>query len=100
VALACFAAGTTVWNSLWSAYGQRHVPPGLLGRVSAAQRVVGLASAPVGAALAGFAGQAYGVAPVGWAAAGIFALVSAGAWGMLRGTGSVTERRTEAAARS
>ncbi|SBT53424.1 MFS transporter [Micromonospora narathiwatensis] len=99
VALACFAAGTTVWNSLWSAYGQRHVPPELLGRVGAAQRVVGLASAPVGAALAGFAGEAYGVAPVGWAAAGIFALVTGGAWRVLRGTGSRAERRTEPAGR-
>ncbi|MFG2056379.1 MFS transporter [Micromonospora sp. NPDC048930] len=84
VALACFAAGTTVWNSLWASYGQRNVPPELLGRVGAAQRVVGLASAPVGAALAGFAGQAYGVAPVGWAAAGIFALVTFAAWRVLR----------------
>ncbi|NES15931.1 MULTISPECIES: MFS transporter [unclassified Micromonospora] len=95
VTLACFAAGTTIWNSLWSAYGQRHVPPGLLGRVGAAQRMVGLASAPIGAALAGFAGQAYGVAPVGWAAAGVFAVVTAGAWRTLRGAGSAVERRTE-----
>ncbi|MFD2766241.1 MFS transporter [Micromonospora eburnea] len=98
LALACFAAGTTVWNSLWSAYGQRHVPPELLGRVGAAQRVLGLAGAPVGAALAGFAGQAYGVAPVGWAAAGIFALVTVAAWRTLRGTGSRAERRVEPAA--
>lgn len=87
VALACFAAGSTVWNSLWAAYGQRHVPPELLGRVGAAQRVVGTASAPVGAALAGFAGQAYGVAPVGWAAAGVFLLVTAGTWRTLGGPG-------------
>ncbi|MCW3813789.1 MFS transporter [Micromonospora sp. DR5-3] len=95
LALACFAAGTTVWNSLWSAYGQRQVPAGLLGRVGAAQRTVGLVSAPVGAALAGFAGQAYGVAPVGWAAAGVFALVTAGAWRTLREGATRTERRTE-----
>ncbi|MEU5938984.1 MFS transporter [Micromonospora sp. NPDC047548] len=95
LALACFAAGTTVWNSLWSSYGQRHVPAHLLGRVGAAQRVVGQVSAPVGAAVAGFAGQAYGVGPIGWAAAGIFALVTAGAWRTLRGAGSVAERRTD-----
>jgi hypothetical protein len=99
LALACFAAGTTVWNSLWSAYGQRHVPPGLLGRVGAAQRVIGLASAPVGATLAGFAGEAYGVAPVGWAAAAVFAVVTAGAWRTLRGTGPAVERPREPAAR-
>ncbi|MFR9774441.1 MFS transporter [Micromonospora sp. MS34] len=99
LALTCFAAGTTVWNSLWSAYGQRHVPPELLGRVRAAQRVVGLVSAPVGAALAGLAGQAYGVAPVGWAAAGVFAVVTAGAWRTLRGAGSAVERRAEPVAR-
>ncbi|SCE69398.1 MFS-type transporter involved in bile tolerance, Atg22 family [Micromonospora viridifaciens] len=98
-ALACFAAGTTIWNSLWSAYGQRHVPPELLGRVGAAQRVVGLASAPLGAALAGFAGEAYGVAPVGWAAAAVFALVTAGAWRTLSGTTGRAERRVEPAAR-
>ncbi|MFU8875315.1 MFS transporter [Micromonospora sp. SL4-19] len=95
VALACFAAGTTIWNSLWSAYGQRHVPPELLGRVGAAQRVIGLTSAPVGAALAGFAAQAYGVAPVGWAAAGVFALVTAGAWRALREVGSRSELRAD-----
>ncbi|MEU3454861.1 MFS transporter [Micromonospora sp. NPDC006766] len=99
VALACFAAGTTIWNSLWSAYGQRHVPPELLGRVGAAQRVLGLAGAPVGAALAGFAGAAYGVAPVIWAVAAIFALVTAGAWRTLRGATEQAERRVEPAVR-
>ena len=84
LALACFAAGPTIWNSLWASDGQRHVPAELLGRVGAAQRVVGLASAPIGAALAGFAGQAYGVAPVGWAAVAIFAVVTLGAWRTLR----------------
>ncbi|SCL16098.1 MFS-type transporter involved in bile tolerance, Atg22 family [Micromonospora rhizosphaerae] len=84
LALACFAAGTTIWNSLWASYGQRQVPAELLGRVGAAQRVVGRASAPIGAAVVGFAGQAYGVAPVGWAAAAIFAVVTVGAWRTLR----------------
>ncbi|MET7834038.1 MFS transporter [Micromonospora sediminicola] len=87
LALAGLAAGTTIWNSLWSAYGQRHVPPGLLGRVGAAQRTLSLAAAPVGAALAGFAGRAYGLAPVGWAAATVFALVTVAAWVTLRDDG-------------
>ncbi|MFI7219321.1 MFS transporter [Micromonospora maritima] len=87
LALAGLAAGTTIWNSLWSAYGQRHVPPGLLGRVGAAQRVLGLAAAPVGAVLAGFAGRAYGLAPVGAAAAAVFALVTVTAWATLRDDG-------------
>jgi hypothetical protein len=80
LALAVFAAGTSVWNSLWASYGQRQVPAELLGRVGAAQRVLGLLAAPIGAAAAGLTGQAYGVAPVAWAAAGIFALASAAAW--------------------
>ncbi|MGC5018777.1 MFS transporter [Micromonospora sp. DT47] len=84
LALAVFAAGTTVWNSLWAAYGQRHVPAGLLGRVGAAQRMVGLLTAPVGAALAGLAGAAYGVAPVAGAVAVVFGLVTAAAWRVLR----------------
>jgi hypothetical protein len=78
--LAVFAAGSTVWNSLWAAYGQGRVPPELLGRVGAAQRVVALLTAPVGAALAGLAGAAYGVAPVVGAAAAVFALVTLAAW--------------------
>ncbi|MGK5675926.1 MFS transporter, partial [Micromonospora sp. URMC 106] len=84
LALAVFAAGTTVWNSLWATYGQRHVPAGLLGRVGSAQRMVGLLTAPVGAALAGLAGAAYGVGPVAAAVAGVFALVTLAAWRVLR----------------
>ncbi|WP_406039399.1 MFS transporter [Micromonospora sp. NBC_00898] len=78
--LAVFAAGSTVWNSLWAAYGQGRVPAELLGRVGAAQRVLALLTAPVGAALAGLAGAAYGVAPVVGAAAAVFALVTLAAW--------------------
>ncbi|MFY1597364.1 MFS transporter [Micromonospora sp. WMMD737] len=84
LALAVFAAGTTVWNGLWASYGQRHVPPALLGRVGAAQRMVGLLTAPVGAALAGMAGAAYGVGPVAAAVAGVFVLVTLAAWRTLR----------------
>lgn len=84
LALAVFAAGTTVWNGLWAAYGQRRVPPALLGRVGAAQRMVGLLTAPVGAALAGMAGAAYGVGPVAAAVAGVFVLVTLAAWRTLR----------------
>ncbi|MFG1867868.1 MFS transporter [Micromonospora arborensis] len=83
-ALAVFAAGTVVWNSLCASYGQRHVPAGLLGRVSAAQRMVGLLTAPVGAALAGLAAATYGTVPVAGAAAGTFALVTLAAWRTLR----------------
>ncbi|MGC5306019.1 MFS transporter [Micromonospora zamorensis] len=83
-ALAVFAAGTVVWNSLWASYGQRNVPAGLLGRVGSAQRMVGLLAAPIGAALAGLAAAAYGTAPVAGAAAGIFALVTLTAWRTLR----------------
>ncbi len=36
------------------------------GRVGAAQRVVGLVTAPVGATLAGLAGHTYGMPPVAW----------------------------------
>ncbi|MEH0937295.1 MFS transporter [Micromonospora psammae] len=80
VALAVFAAGTTLWNSLWAGYGQQRVPAHLLGRVGGGQRMAGLLTAPVGAAAAGFAGAAYGVAPVAWAAAGVFVLATGAAW--------------------
>ncbi|MFI6265801.1 MFS transporter [Micromonospora sp. NPDC051006] len=84
LALAVFAAGTASWNSVFASYGQRRVPAGLLGRVGAAQRMVGLLTAPVGAALAGLVGAAYGTAPVAVGAAGTFALVTLAAWWALR----------------
>ncbi|SCE79379.1 MFS transporter [Micromonospora saelicesensis] len=84
IALAVFAAGTVVWNSLWASYGQRQVPSELLGRVGAAQRMVGLLTAPLGAALAGLAAAAYGTAPVAGAAAATFVLVTLAAWRTLR----------------
>ncbi|MET8122790.1 MFS transporter [Micromonospora sp. NPDC005189] len=84
LALAVFAAGTVIWNSLCASYGQRHVPARLLGRVGAAQRMVGLFTAPVGAVLAGLVAAAYGTVPVAGAAAGTFALVTLAAWWALR----------------
>ncbi|MGN9916406.1 MFS transporter [Micromonospora palomenae] len=84
LALAVFAGGSTVWNSLWAAYGQGRVPAALLGRVGATQRMAALLTAPVGAALAGLAGAAYGVGPVVGAAAVVFALVTLAAWRALR----------------
>ncbi|MGC4768849.1 MFS transporter [Micromonospora sp. DT44] len=86
-ALAVFAAGTVVWNSLWASYGQREVPSRLLGRVGAAQRMVGLLTAPVGAVLAGLVAAAHGTVPVVGAAAGMFALVTVVAWRILRPAG-------------
>ncbi|WP_329105705.1 MFS transporter [Micromonospora sp. NBC_01699] len=76
IALAVFSAGSAIWNALWSTYGQRHVPAELLGRVGSAQRVAGLLAAPVGALLAGFTANAYGLLPVAYAAAAIFAVVT------------------------
>jgi predicted MFS family arabinose efflux permease len=80
LALAVFSAGTAAWNALWSSYGQRNVPAELLGRVGSAQRMAGLLTAPLGALLAGFAADAYGLPAVGYAAAAIFALVTVGSW--------------------
>ncbi|RKF27510.1 MFS transporter [Micromonospora globbae] len=85
LALAVFAAGTSVWNSLWAAYGQQRVPATLLGRVGAAQRMVGLLTAPIGAAVAGLVAGAYGTVTVAGAAAGTFAVVTVAAWRVLRG---------------
>jgi MFS family permease len=84
LALAVFAAGTSTWNSLWAAYGQRRVPATMLGRVGSAQRMAGLLTAPVGAAVAGFAAEAYGLPTVVYGAAGILAITTLGAWSALR----------------
>ncbi|MFC3503534.1 MFS transporter [Micromonospora krabiensis] len=92
LALAVFAAGTSVWNSLWASYGQQRVPARLLGRVGSVQRMVGLVTAPVGAALAGLVGAAYGTAPVALAAAGTFALVTIAAWRVLRPAAPTPDR--------
>lgn len=83
VALAIFSAGTAAWNGLTAAYGQRHVPPDLLGRVGSAQRMAGTVTAPVGALLGGAAADAWGTPAVGAAAAALFALVTAGSWRLL-----------------
>ncbi|MEE6258535.1 MFS transporter [Plantactinospora sonchi] len=80
VALALFSAGTACWNALWVAYGQRHVPAELLGRVGSAQRTVGLLAAPVGAAGAGLLGSAVGLPPVLYAATAVFALATLASW--------------------
>lgn len=93
IALAVFAAGTVAWNSLWASYGQRQVPSDLLGRVGAAQRMVGLLTAPLGAALAGLAAASYGTVPVAGAAAGTFALVTVAAWRTLRPAASAVSSR-------
>ncbi|MGI5212550.1 MFS transporter [Plantactinospora sp. CA-290183] len=85
LALAVFSAGTASWNALWSAYGQRNVPVGLLGRVGSAQRTVGLLAAPVGAAAAGFLAGAAGLPPVLYAATALFALVTVVSWRRLVG---------------
>ncbi|GIG56432.1 hypothetical protein Lfu02_08040 [Longispora fulva] len=53
VALGLFTAGGALWNVLVMSYSQGEVPSGLLGRVGTAQRMAGVASAPVGAALGG-----------------------------------------------
>ncbi|TDC39880.1 MFS transporter [Micromonospora sp. 15K316] len=84
LALAVFAAGTSVWNSLGTSYGQQRVPAALLGRVGSAQRMLGLLTAPVGATLAGLVAGAYGTVPVTVAATGTFALVTVVAWRALR----------------
>lgn len=76
-ALAVFTAGTGVWNTLAASYGQRLIPPDLLGRVGSAQRMAQLAAAPVGALLGGFFAARYGVAGVVLAGAVLFALLVA-----------------------
>lgn len=83
VALAVFSAGTAAWNSLTAAYGQRHIPPDMLGRVGSAQRMAGTLTAPVGALLAGAAASAWGTPSVGVAVTTLFVLVTAGSWRLL-----------------
>lgn len=88
-ALGVFSAGTAVWNVLVGSYQQQIVPAALLGRVGAAGRVVGLASAPIGAALGGVAAGRFGVDSVPAVGAALFAVLTAAAWTALsrhRGT--------------
>ncbi|MEV4627522.1 MFS transporter [Micromonospora sp. NPDC049523] len=92
IALAVFSAGSASWNALWSAYGQRHVPAELLGRVGSAQRFAGLLAAPIGAIVAGFTANAYGLLPVAYAAAAVFAVATLTAQRLL---GASTPRHEE-----
>lgn len=84
VALAAFSAGSAMWNSLWAAYGQRNVPADMLGRVGSAQRMAGLLTAPVGAVLAGFVADYFGLPVVVYGAAALLALVTVASWRALR----------------
>lgn len=85
-ALAVFSAGTAVWNVLSLSYTQEVTPGHVLGRVGNAQRVVGVVTAPVGAALAGILASAAGIGALLLTCAGVFALVAtAGWWVALRG---------------
>lgn len=74
-ALGLFIAGTAIWNVLCSSYQQQVTPKELLGRVGAASRVVGLMSAPVGAALGGLAADRFGVVSVAAFGAALFCCI-------------------------
>ncbi|MGY6501167.1 MAG: MFS transporter [Acidimicrobiales bacterium] len=56
-----------VWNVVTVSLRQRIAPDALLGRVNAGYRLVAWGSMPVGAALGGVVGSAYGVRSVFWA---------------------------------
>jgi predicted MFS family arabinose efflux permease len=78
-ALGVIAVGTgsTLWNVLTVSLRQRLVPDQLLGRVTAAYRVVGFAAMPVGAVIGGFVAHRWGLrAPflLGAASLGIAAI--------------------------
>ena len=79
-ALGAFIAGTALWNVLSSTFQQQVVPAELRGRTGAASRVVGLASAPVGAALGGVIAGQFGVPSVAVCGAAVFAVLAAAAW--------------------
>jgi predicted MFS family arabinose efflux permease len=78
-ALGVIAVGTgsTLWNVLTVSLRQRLVPDHLLGRVTAAYRVVGFAAMPVGAVIGGLVAHRWGLrAPflVGAASLGLAAI--------------------------
>jgi MFS family permease len=62
-ALGVIAVGTgsTLWNVLTVSLRQRLVPDQLLGRVTAAYRVVGFAAMPIGAVIGGFVAHRWGL---------------------------------------
>jgi MFS family permease len=83
-ALIVGGAGAGIWNIVTVSLRQRIVPEELLGRVTSAYRVVAYGAMPVGAAIGGFVGHAFGLrAP--WIVAGVLlALASAVALPTLR----------------
>jgi MFS family permease len=84
-ALAVFGAGGAVWNVLANSYQQRAVPDALRGRVSSANRVIGLAAAPVGATLGGVVAARFGVPAVAAGGAVLLVLLAALSWRPLAG---------------
>lgn len=70
--LVAVGTGSTLWNVLTVSLRQRLVPDQLLGRVTAAYRVVGFAAMPIGAVAGGFAAHQWGLrAPFLLGAAGL-----------------------------
>jgi MFS family permease len=57
-------AGVTMWNVVTVSLRQRIIPDHLLGRVNSAYRLLGWGSMPVGAAIGGLIGEAFGVRAV------------------------------------
>jgi predicted MFS family arabinose efflux permease len=86
-ALGVFIGATAVWNVLANSYQQQLVPRAMLGRVGAASRVVGLATAPIGAALGGLIADRLGVPAVAGFGVAVFALLTAVGWGAINRLG-------------
>jgi MFS family permease len=62
------------WNVITVSLRQRIVPDHLLGRVNAGYRLLAWGTMPIGAALAGVVGRAWGLEAVFWTSAGLGAL--------------------------
>jgi len=66
--------GSLVWNVVTITLRQQLVPPGLLGRVTSAYRLVGLGAMPLGALAGGLVAHALGLRAVYLLAGAVLAL--------------------------
>jgi MFS family permease len=70
-----FGAGVVLWNVVVVSFRQRVTPDHLLGRVNAGFRLLAWGTMPLGAALAGFVGESFGLRAVFAVSAGLCAVL-------------------------
>ncbi|MFG3346192.1 MFS transporter [Streptomyces sp. NPDC048018] len=91
--------GAVIYQTLTVSFRQTAVPPEVLGRVNGVYRLFGTGTAPLGALLAGFVADHFGVRTPFLLAGAALLLLAALAWRPVTGMAAAQERREQEAER-